>query len=124
MFSNPYALLAAGLALVAALIGADHFGYKRAENAAAARIAAAQVEIIDRANRDIEASTARAVAQAKAEAAARLSATTIRLKGERDAAIKARPECARDADSLGLLQQSIDHANDSTTTRSSLPPAL
>jgi hypothetical protein len=124
MFANPYALLAAGLALVAALIGADHFGYKRAENAAAARIAAAQVEIIDRANRDIEASTARAVAQAKAEAAARLSATTIRLKGERDAAIKARPECARDADSLGLLQQSIDHANDSTTTRSSLPPAL
>ena len=120
MFANPYALLAAGLALVAALIGADHFGYKRAENAAAARIAAAQVEIIDRANRDIEASTARAVAQAKAEAAARLSATTIRLKGERDAAIKARPECTRDADSIRLLVESIDSANGQTPSTSGM----
>ena len=124
MLSNPYVLLVQLIGLLIAIYGAYEYGYSRAEDAVSARIATAQVEAIDRANRDTEAATALAVAQAKAEAVQRLAATTIRLKGERDAAIKARPECGRDAGSLQLLQSAIDLANDSTTIRSSLPPEL
>lgn len=108
---NPYVLLGQIIGLIIAIVGAYHYGYNRAEDAVAARVAAAQVEAIDQANRDTEAATKLAVEQAKAEAGARLAATTIRLKGERDAALKARPECVRDADSMGLLNSAIDAAN-------------
>lgn len=108
---NPYALLAALLAFLAVGFGGYRYGYSRAEDAVAARVATAQNEAIAAANRDTEAEIARTLAQARAEAQARLSATTIRLKGERDAAIKARPECGRDADSMAILQSAIDTAN-------------
>ena len=118
---NPYALLAALLAFLAVGFGGYRYGYSRAEDAVAARVAIAQVEAIDRANRDTAAATARAVEQAKAEAAARLSATKRRIEGERDAAIKARPECARDVQSMELLQRAIDLANGSTSTSGLVP---
>jgi len=120
MFANPYVLLAA-LALAIGLFGSGvSVGYKWENRAHAAAVLDAQNAAIDAANRDVEAATARAVAQAKAEAAARLSATTIRLKGERDAAIKARPECTRDADSIRLLVESIDSANGQTPSTSGM----
>ena len=124
MLGNPYVILAAVIGLVIALVGADRFGYNRAQDACAARVATAQEQAIATANRDTAAATARAVESAKVEAAARLSATTIRLKGERDAAIKARPECARDADSLRMLQSAIDLANHQSTTSNSLPDSV
>jgi hypothetical protein len=111
---NPTAILVALLAFLAVGFGSYRYGYSRAEDAVAARVATAQNEAIASANRDVEAATARAVEQAKAEAAARLSATAIRLKGERDAAIKARPECLRDVESQRLLQCAIDAANGKT----------
>lgn len=121
---NPYAILAALLAFLAVGFGGYRYGYSRAEDAVAARVATAQVEAIDRANRDTEAATARAVAQAKAEAAARLSAVTVRLKGERDAIAKAKPDCARDADSQRLLQSAIDLANGQSTDPDSMPDPM
>ena len=121
---NPYALLAALLAVIAVAFGSYRYGYNRAEDAIAARVAAAQVAAIESANAATEAATARAVAQAKAEAAARLSAATVRLKGERDAALKARPECQRDADSMGLLLDAIGNANGLAPTSDTMPDSM
>jgi len=121
---NPYALLAALLAFLAVAFGGYRYGYSRAEDAQASAVATAQVEAIDKANRDTEVATKRAVAQAKAESAARLSAVSARLKGEQDAALKAKPECSRDADSQRLLLESIRLANDSAASASPVPDAV
>lgn len=118
---NPYILLGLFVSLLAATFGGYHYGYSRAEDAISARATAAQEQAIDRANKDVEAATARTLAQARAEAAAKLAAATIRLKGERDAAIKSRPECARDADSMRLLTDSIAASNGTAPASSSLP---
>lgn len=117
---NPYFILASLVALLTTAFGADHFGYHRAKAECAAAVATAQDKAIADANAATEAATKRAVEQAKVEAAQRLAATTIRLKGERDAAIKARPECARDPDSMQLLQQSIAAANGQTPAGDSM----
>ncbi len=108
---NPYAILVALLATLFIAFGGYRYGKQVCQGEQATAIATAQNEAIAAANRDTEAATVRAVAQAKAEAGARLAATTIRLRGERDAAIKARPECARDSESHRLLVESIAHAN-------------
>ena len=121
MLGNPYVLLAAVIGLIVALVGADRYGYSRAEDACAARVATAQDAAIARSNAEVEAATALAVEQAKVEAAQRLAATTIRLKGERDAALKSRPECARDLDSFRLLNSAIDLANGATPAGDSVP---
>ena len=121
---NPYFLLA-GLVFALGLFASGvSVGYRWENRAHAAAVLAAQNEAIDQANRDTDAATARAVAQAKAEAQARLAATTIRLRGERDAAVKARPECLRDTDSQRLLVESIAAANGQTPAGSSVPDAV
>ena len=112
---NPTVILVLLIALGASTFGGYRYGKHVCQGEQATAVAAAQVEAIDDANRYVEVATARAVAQAKAEAAARLSAATIKLKGERDAALKARPECARDADSMSLLGVAISEANGVTT---------
>lgn len=114
MLPNPTALLAALLAIISVAFGGYRYGKHVCEGEQATAVATAQKQAIATANAATEAATARAVAQAKAEAGARLAATTIRLKGERDAAIKAKPECARDADSQRLLFESIAAANGQT----------
>lgn len=121
---NPYVLLAQFVGLLIAIFGAYQYGYSRAEDAVSARVAAAQEQAIDQANRDAKAATARTVAQAKAEAAARVRAAGIRRKGEIDATVKARPDCARDAESMGLLQSAIAAANDSETSSSTMPDSM
>jgi hypothetical protein len=121
MLGNPYVILAAVIGFVIALVGADRFGYNRAEDSCAARVATAQDAAIARSNAEVEAATARAVESAKAEAAARLRSTRVRLEGERDAAIKARPECARDLDSFRLLNSAIDLANGATPAGNGVP---
>lgn len=117
---NPYVLLAQLVGLLIAIFGAYQYGYSRAEDAVSARVAAAQVEAIDQANRDTEAATARAMAAAKAEADARVRAAGIRRKGEIDANAKARPDCVRDAQSMELLQSALDSANGNTPASSGL----
>ena len=118
---NPYVILGQIIGLILAIVGAYHYGYNRAEDAAAARVATAQDKAITDANAATEAATKLAVEQAKAEAVQRLAATTIRLKGERDAALKARPDCVRDTDSMRLLQSALDSANGQSTAIDSVP---
>lgn len=118
---NPYLLLA-GLVFALGLFGSGvSIGYKWSERSHVADVVAAQNAAIERANADAEAEKQRALAAAKKEADARLAARTARMKGEQDAIIKSRAMCARDAESLGLLQQSIDAANGQGSTDQRLP---
>lgn len=121
---NPYFILVALLALLGTGFSGYRYGKHVCQGEQATVIATAQNEAITRANLDVEAATKRAVEQAKVEAAQRLAATTIRLKGERDAALKAKPECSRDADSQRLLVESIRLANDSAASPSPVPDAV
>lgn len=120
----PIILLVALLALLGTGFGGYRYGKHVCQGEQATAVAAAQKQAIDAANADVEAATKRAVEQAKMEAAQRLRATTIRLKGERDAALKARPECVRDAGSMGLLQSAIDSANGQSTTSGTMPDSV
>jgi len=108
---NPYAIIAT-LVFAIGLFGTGiSIGYKWSERSHVADVVAAQNAAIEKANADAEVEKQRALAAAKAEADAKLAARTARLKGEVDAAKKARPECARDAESYGLLLDSIRVAN-------------
>lgn len=109
-------MLAALIAILIASVSGYEYGKHVCNGEHGVAVAAAQDKAIDAANEATDAATARAVAQAKAEAEARLVAATIRLKGERDAAIKARTECTRDADSQRLLLDAVDLANGQQAT--------
>jgi hypothetical protein len=121
MFANPYILLAMLALALGSFGGGVSVGYKWEKNAHLAAVAAAQNAAIEAANREAAAEKLRALAAAKAEADARLAATTIRLKGQLDAARKANPLCNRDADSLGLLNESIAAANGDAPAASPVP---
>ena len=124
MLANPYALLAALLGALAMFGAGVSVGYKWEKNAHLATLAVEKDKAVERANQDAEAEKQRALAAAKAEADARLAARTIRMKVELDAAKKARPECARDAESHGLLVDSIRLANGEKDTAVKLPDAV
>jgi hypothetical protein len=111
---NPYALLA-GLVFAIGLFGSGvSIGYKWSERSHGAALAAAQVKAINDANTAVDLAIQRTLASAKKEADARLAARSIRHKGELDAAKKSRPECSRDAESVGLLNSAIADANGET----------
>jgi hypothetical protein len=96
--------------LVALLVGlgvGGYFGYEYRDGKVAQQIVKAENAVIERANKNAALETASAVALAEARAAARTKTDTARLKGELDAAKKARVGCSRDAESLGLLNASI-----------------
>ena len=120
----PIILLVALLALLGSGFGGYRYGKHVCQGEQATAIATAQNEAITRANLDVEAATKRAVESAKKEADARIRAAGIRRKGEIDATAKARPECARDQQSMELLQQSIAAANGQTPAGNSLPDAV
>ncbi len=121
---NPYAIIAA-LVFAIGLFGTGvSVGYKWAERSHVADVVAAQNAAIAGANEAAEAEKQRALAAAKAEADARLAARTARMKGEIDAAKKARPECARDAESHGLLLDSIRVANGEKAAATKLPVTM
>ena len=118
---NPYILLLV-LAGAIGLFGSGvSVGYKWSERAHGAALAAVQVKAIDDANTAVTIAIERTVASAKKETAARLAAREIRHKGELDAAKKSRPECARDAESIGLLNDAINDANRETPAPGKLP---
>jgi len=105
------------LALGLGLFGSGvSIGVKWERNDTLARIAVAQDTAIKAANAAVAAETERAVAREKAAATARAKAREIRFQGELDAAKKSRPECARDAVSMGLLNSAIDDANGGAST--------
>lgn len=100
------------LALGLGLFGSGvSIGVKWERNDTLARIAVAQDTAIKAANAAVAAETERAVAREKAAATARAKAREIRHQGDLDAAKKSRPECSRDATSMGLLNSAIDAAN-------------
>lgn len=121
---NPYFILVALLALLGTGFSGYRYGKHVCQGEQATAIAAAQNEAITRANLDVEAATKRAVEQAKAEAAARLSATKRRIEGERDATLKARPDCVRDQQSMELLQSAIDLANGQSSTGNTMSDSV
>ncbi len=113
--------------LISGVIGTGtgaYLGYQWERRSHAAAVLAAQNEAIDQANRDVEAAVALAVEQAKREADARVRAAGVRRKGEIDATAKARPECARDADSQRLLLDAIDLANGTQADPSTMSDAV
>ena len=121
MLPNPTIILVLLVTAIGLSFGSYRYGKHVCQGEHATDVATAQNEAIAAANRDTEAATVRAVAAARAEADARVRAAGIRRKGEIDASAKARPECGRDPESMGLLLESIDHANHSTTTGNPLP---
>ena len=118
---NPYVLIAALVGAIGLFLTGISIGVKWEKNDTLAKIAVAQDTAIKGANQAATAEIERTVAAAKTEADARIKASSLRQKGELDAAKKARPECARDDVSMGLLYQSIDAANDHPSTTVKLP---
>lgn len=106
-----YALLACLASLLGGLGGGVYIGVEWEKGDNADKVVIAQNAAIEGANRAAEAERKRALEAAKKEADARLANSTARMKGELDAAKKSRPECARDAESIGLLRSAIGVAN-------------
>lgn len=120
MLFNPWVILVA----VALLFSGIGIGYKWSERANAAQLLAATNQAIAGANAATEAEVKRTVEAARVEAARRLASATARLKGERDAALKSKPECSRDADSMRLLNESIAVANGDQAASKQLPDSV
>lgn len=118
---NPYVLLFLALSAVGMFASGVSIGVKWERRDALANLAAVQIKAIDDANTAVELAIQRTVAEAKKESDARLANRTAKLKGELDAAKKSRPECARDAESLSLLNDAIRSANDEIPTVVKLP---
>ena len=121
MLFNPIALLAALLAFLAVGFGGYRYGKHVCQGEHATEVANAQKQAIDSANAESYAATKLAVGQIAKEADARVRAAGIRRKGEIDAIAKARPECARDSESMGLLLRAVGIANDSTSAGDGVP---
>ena len=90
----------------------------------ATEVATVQNDAIIAANTESKAATKLAVGQIAREANARVRAAGIRRKGEIDAAIKARPECGRDQQSMELLQSALDAANGQGSAGNSMPDSV
>ncbi len=119
----PSPVLLLGSLVAALLLFLSGFFYgKYVEKAEQALdVVTVQDETIDDANRDVKAEQQRAVAAAKREAEKRASFQILKLKGERDAALKASPNCSRDPTSMGLLLDTIRSANGEEAAANKLP---
>jgi hypothetical protein len=120
-FLNPYILLASLVFAIGLFGGGVSIGVKWERRDALAAVVTAQNKAIDDANTAVDLAIERTVSAAKKESAARLAARDARHRGELDAAKKSRPECARDAGSLGLLNDAIAAANGEANAGSKLP---
>lgn len=121
---NPYILLACLIGAIGMFGSGVSIGYKWSERSHVADVVAAQNAAIAGANAAAYAERERAVAAARTEAAARLTARTARMKGELDAALKSRPECSRDAESVRLLNDAIRVGNGQAPAPDKLPVAV
>ena len=119
----PSPLVLLGSLVAALLLFLSGFFYgKHVEKAEQALdVVTIQDETINDANRDVEAEQQRAVAAAKQEAEKRASFQILKLKGERDAALKASKDCTRDPTSMGLLLDTIRSANGEEAAANELP---
>jgi len=118
---NPYAIIAGIVFAISLFFAGVSVGYKYEAGANARALAVAQDTAIKAANLAAAAETERSVSAAKAEAASRLASNNAKHKGELDALKKSRAACARDAESMGLLNDAIDVANGVATTPAVVP---
>lgn len=108
---SPIILLGSLIAAILLFLSGFFYGKHVEKAEQALNVVTVQDDTIDDANRDVEAETKRAVAAAKQEAEKRASFQILKLKAERDAALKAKPDCSRDPTSMGLLLDTIRSAN-------------
>lgn len=121
MLPNPTAILVLLIAAIGLSFSSYRYGKHVCQGEQAADVADSKKQAIDAANTESYAATKLAVGQIVREADARVRAAGIRRKGEIDANVKAKPECARDAESQRLLLDAIDLANGGTTASNGLP---
>lgn len=108
---SPYSILAGVLLWIGSCAGAAWLGYDYRDGKVAQQIAKAQADTIKQAQTNAEADKQAAINRASAEAIAKERARTVKTAGVQDATIKARHDCGRDAQSLGLLNAAIAAAN-------------
>lgn len=117
---SPIVLLGSLIAAIGIFLSGFFYGGSYQKGKQALDVVTVQNETINDANRDVEAEAQRAVAAAKQEAEKRASFQILKLKAERDAALKASPNCSRDPTSMGLLLDTIRNANGEEAATSKL----
>jgi len=121
---SPAFWLAVLLGGAAAFGGGVYVGVRWEKTDNAQSIIVAQNAAIDGANKGTEAATKLALEQASKDASHRLANQSARMAGELDAVKKSRPACARDSESMGLLNNAIDAANDQKAATGKMPDAV
>ena len=108
---NPYLMLAGVLFWIASCAVAAWLGYDYRDGKVAQQVARAQAETLKQAKADATADLQASITRVRAEAAAHARVRAAKTIGVQDATLKARPDCVRDAQSLGLLNAAIDATN-------------
>lgn len=118
---SPYVLLGSLITAVCFFLSGFFYGKYVERGEQALNVVAVQNKALDDANVAVTVEQQRALAAAKQEAEKRSAFQITKLKGERDAALKASSSCNRDSDSLRLLNDTIDSANGKEATPDKLP---
>lgn len=121
---NPYLLLGSLIAALLCFLSGFYYGTEYQRGKQALDITILQKQTIDDANNSIEVETRRSLASAKQEAEKRASFQVLKLKGERDAALKAKSDCSRDPTSMGVLLDTIRSANGEETASNQLSKSM
>lgn len=108
---NPYLILASLLFWFASCAVAAWLGYDYRDGKVAQQVSRAQAETLKQAKADADADLHASITRVRAEAIAQARGRAAKTLGVQDATLKARPDCGRDAQSLGLLNAAIDAAN-------------
>lgn len=101
-----------------------YLGYQYAAGQQAQALQEAQGQALETARQQAELDRQAAVARARREAVAAERARAARTKGVRDATLKARADCSRDTESLGLLVDALQTANGAPAGPGGVPVAL
>lgn len=121
---NPYLILAGVLFWLGSCAGAAWLGYDYHDGKVAQQVAKAQAETLKQAQADAAADLQTSNTRVRAEAAAQARVRAAKTIGVQDATLKARPDCSRDAQSIGLLNAAIDAANGTSASAGGMPPAV
>ncbi len=123
-FLNPYLILAGVLLWIGSCAGAAWLGYDYRDGKVAQQVARAQAETLKQAQADAAADLQASITRVRAEATAQARVRAAKTAGVQDATLKARPDCGRDDQSLGLLNAAIDAANAAPASTGSMPPSV
>ncbi len=123
-FLNPYLILAGLLFWLASCAAAAWLGYDYRDGKVAQQVARAQAETLKQAQADAAADLQASITRVRTEAVAQARVRAAKTIGVQDATLKARPDCGRDDQSLGLLNTAIDAANGAQASAGSMPPSV